>query len=94
MFTLLARKQYHTQQTSMQVFTGAILQVSFLHFFQSYPGRYMCHTLIEKQFSHMVYLYMILTVLWTTDSRGATTKPEKRTKSKESCIALISRCDG
>lgn len=41
MFTLLARKQYHTQQTSMPVFTGAILQVTFLHVFQSYPGRYM-----------------------------------------------------
>lgn len=63
-------------------------------------GTGMCVMLLQKS-SYMVYLYMTLSVLWMTDSRRATTRPEKRTERdrerhiplayyEECCIALIS----
>lgn len=63
-------------------------------------GTGMCVMLLQKS-SYMVYLYMPLSVLWMTDSRRATTRPEKRTDRdrerhiplayyEECCIALIS----
>lgn len=63
-------------------------------------GTGMCVMLLQKS-SYMVYLYMTLSVLWMTDSRRATTRPEKRTDRdrerhiplayyEECCIALIS----
>lgn len=63
-------------------------------------GTGMCVMLLQKS-SYMVYLYMPLSVLWMTDSRRATTRPEKRTDrdrerhiplayDEECCIALIS----
>lgn len=38
----------------------------------------MCEMLLQKEFSYMVYLYMILSVLWIMDGRGVTTRPEEK----------------
>lgn len=64
-------------------------------------GTDMCVTLLQGN-SYMMHKYMILTLLWITDSREATTRPEKRKirgtererciptdYQKECCTALI-----
>lgn len=38
----------------------------------------MCEMLLQKEFSYMFYLYMILSMLWIMDGRGVTTRPEEK----------------